>query len=72
MKAAGGEAIFVAMSAVVNARQRLVAKHGFDLMLAAAWITEDTVRSRHLKTCSPGSAHKEHGHWALGNKGQAL
>lgn len=43
MKAAGGEAIFVAMSAVVNARQRLVAKHGFDLMLAAAWITEDTV-----------------------------
>ncbi|KAG2440756.1 hypothetical protein HXX76_003613 [Chlamydomonas incerta] len=42
MKAAGAEAIFVAMSAVVNARHRLVAKHGFDLMLAAAWITEDT------------------------------
>ncbi|GIL83570.1 hypothetical protein Vretifemale_12357 [Volvox reticuliferus] len=43
MKAAGSEAIFVAMSAVVNARHRLIAKHGFDLMLAAAWITEDTV-----------------------------
>ncbi|EFJ48063.1 hypothetical protein VOLCADRAFT_117671 [Volvox carteri f. nagariensis] len=43
MKAAGTEAIFVAMSAVVNARHRLILKHGFDLMLAAAWITEDTV-----------------------------
>ncbi|GLI64387.1 hypothetical protein VaNZ11_007653 [Volvox africanus] len=43
MKAAGSEAIFVAMSAVVNARHRLIAKHGFDLMLAAAWITEDTI-----------------------------
>ncbi|GLC42095.1 hypothetical protein PLESTM_001290800 [Pleodorina starrii] len=42
MKAAGAEAIFVAMSAVVNARHRLIQKHGFDLMLAAAWITEDT------------------------------
>mgnify|MGYP001806857474 CR=1 FL=1 len=42
MKAAGADAIFVAMSAVVNARHRLVAKHGFDLMMAAAWITEDT------------------------------
>ncbi|KAG2496779.1 hypothetical protein HYH03_005187 [Edaphochlamys debaryana] len=43
MKAAGSEAIHVAMSAVVNARHRLVAKHGFDLMLTAAWITEDTL-----------------------------
>ncbi|KXZ53951.1 hypothetical protein GPECTOR_6g869 [Gonium pectorale] len=43
MKAAGSDAIFVAMSAVVAARHRLVSKHGFDLMLAAAWITEDTV-----------------------------
>ncbi|GIL52173.1 hypothetical protein Vafri_8115 [Volvox africanus] len=43
MKAAGSEAIFVAMSAVVNARHRLIAKQGFDLMLAAAWITEDTL-----------------------------
>lgn len=43
MKAAGSDAIFVAMSAVVNARHRLILKHGFDLMLAAAWITEDTV-----------------------------
>lgn len=43
MKAAGGEAIFVAMSAVVNARHRLIQKHSFDLHLAAAWITEDTV-----------------------------
>ncbi|GFR51856.1 hypothetical protein Agub_g14326 [Astrephomene gubernaculifera] len=43
MKAAGSDAIFVAMSAVVDARHRLVARHGFDLMLTASWTTEDTV-----------------------------
>lgn len=42
MKAAGGEAIFVAVSAVVNASHRLIQKQEGGLMVAAAWITEDT------------------------------
>lgn len=42
MKAGGSEAIFIAMSAVVNARTRLKRSHGMDAMVVPAWITEDT------------------------------
>ena len=37
-----GEAIFVAISAIVNASHRLIQKQEGGLMVAAAWITEDT------------------------------
>lgn len=42
MKAGGGNALFVAMTAVVNARRRLKKGHGIDVMLVPQWITEDT------------------------------
>lgn len=42
MKAGGSEAIFIAMSAVVNARFRLKRSHNMDAMVVPAWITEDT------------------------------
>ncbi len=42
MKAGGAEAIFIAMSAVVNARRRLKRSHGMDAMVVPAWITENT------------------------------
>jgi hypothetical protein len=37
-----GQAIFVAISAIVNASHRLIHKEEGGLMVAAAWITEDT------------------------------
>lgn len=43
MKAGGSEAIFVAMSAMVNARRRLKRNHSMDAMIVPAWITEDTL-----------------------------
>jgi len=45
MKAGGADAIFVAMTAVINARRRLKRNHNSDIMLVPAWITEDTVSS---------------------------
>lgn len=42
MKAGGSSAIYVAMSAIINARKRLQARHGLDLMLVPSFITEDT------------------------------
>lgn len=42
MKAGGSEAIFIAMSALVNARNRLKRMHRMDAMALPAWITEDT------------------------------
>ena len=35
--------MFVAMTAVINARRRLKRKHAVDVMLVPAWITENTV-----------------------------
>lgn len=42
MKAGGGNALFVAMSAVINARNRLKRNHDMDIMLVPQWVTEDT------------------------------
>lgn len=42
MKAGGGQAMFVAMTAVINARRRLKRNHSMDVMLVPQWITEDT------------------------------
>mmetsp|Transcript_15174 Transcript_15174/g.37799 ORF Transcript_15174/g.37799 Transcript_15174/m.37799 type:complete len:386 (-) Transcript_15174:1128-2285(-) len=42
MKAGGGQALYVAMTAVINARRRLKRNHGMDVMLVPQWITEDT------------------------------
>jgi len=45
MKAGGGSAIFVAMTAVINARRRLKRSHSLDLMLVPQWITENTMET---------------------------
>ncbi len=47
MKAAGADAITVAIGAVIGARRRLLSRHNTDVMLTASWTTEDTlVRGR--------------------------
>jgi len=43
MKAGGGNALHVAMTAVINARRRLKRSHSLDLMLVPQWITENTM-----------------------------
>lgn len=42
MKLGGAKAMFVAISAVINARHRLQRKHNLDLMVTAEWFDEDT------------------------------
>jgi hypothetical protein len=45
MKAGGAEAIFIALSALVDARRRLKRFHDMDVMTVPSWITEDTVNT---------------------------
>lgn len=42
MKAGGGCALFVAMTAVLRARHMLKTVHHMDVMMVPQWITEDT------------------------------
>lgn len=45
MKAGGAEALFIAMSSVIKARNRLKRNHHLDIMLLPTFITEDTTSS---------------------------